>query len=87
MITSRQEGEAGTYCRGTGRVFAPTLEVVLEAAVATGVHHIEIDYDNDAIYVEFVPTGCSEGDMGLPEGKSKISLLEAVKAALIALDK
>ena len=65
-----------------GRVPDCSLEKVFAAAVKDGVHHIDIDYEDDRIYVVFTPDGKSQDDDDLPFGLSSDLELAAIAALL-----
>ncbi len=69
-----------------GRTAAVMLEKITEIITNEGIHHYDVDYENDGIDVELVPTGRAGGEDDLPYGYGE-TLLEAFCAALIDFKK
>ncbi len=65
-----------------GYVTDVTLEKIIEIITKEGVHHYDIDYDNDRVYITLVPEGKSADEDDLPYGIGD-TLLEAFCKALL----
>ena len=68
-----------------GRVPNVTLETLLAAARSQGIHHIDIDYENNWVYIELTPEGHSPDEFDLPHGQADTDI-DALANALWAAE-